>query len=670
MADVVPPIHVPEHEATACSAMATFTRWCQQQTGAELADYGALHAFSVRDFRRFWALLLRWSGLPTEGSAEPVCVGDAVEQATFFPELRLSYAECLLGAGAPEADSRVALTACCEDGSVTHLTRAELRDQVLRAAAGLRALGVRAGDHVVAIARNTAESVVACLACVGLGATWSSTSPDQGTESVLRRFQQLDPTLLLAHTSYPYQSLRRALGERIQRVLKRLPTVRGVVWLDEQPQPPEDLPVPGVSLAELLTSPALSPQTAWPRLPFNHPLFILFSSGTTGPPKCIVHTAGGTLLQHVKEHRLHSGLGSDDTLYFHTSCGWMMWNWQLSALASGTRVVLYDGSPTYPEPDALWRLVAEQGVTVFGTSPPYLQYCADAGIEPSERVDLARLRAMQSTGSILFDRQFVWVRDHVGALPVQSISGGTDIIGCFVLGNPDLPVWSGECQCLGLGMDVRAWRTDPSDTGSPSGALTELGAPGRGELVCATPFPSRPLGLHGDTDGSRFHAAYFADHPGLWTHGDTIEITERHGVRMLGRSDGVLNLRGVRVGPAEIYQVLQGVDEVAECMAVEQPDPRSPGGSRLALLVVLRQGEELDRPLTLRIKRRLRDEASPVHVPAVIAAVSELPTTFSGKRSEVAARAALAGRPVANAAALRNPGCLDELRGHPALGLR
>ena len=309
-------------------------------------------------------------------------------------------------------------------------------------------------------------------------------------------------------------------------------------------------------------------------------------------------------------------------------------------------------------------------MTVFGTSPPYLQYCADAGIEPSERVDLARLRAMQSTGSILFDRQFVWVRDHVGALPVQSISGGTDIIGCFVLGNPDLPVWSGECQCLGLGMDVRAWRTDPSDTGSPSGALTELGAPGRGELVCATPFPSRPLGLHGDTDGSRFHAAYFADHPGLWTHGDTIEITERHGVRMLGRSDGVLNLRGVRVGPAEIYQVLQGVDEVAECMAVEQPDPRSPGGSRLALLVVLRQGEELDRPLTLRIKRRLRDEASPVHVPAVIAAVSELPTTFSGKRSEVAARAALAGRPVANAAALRNPGCLDELRGHPALGLR
>ena len=663
------PLQVPDPGVVASSAMSEFTRFCERETGQELSDYKALHRFSVTELRRFWGLLLRWSELPTGGSGEPVCVGDTCEHATFFPNLGLSYAECRLRGGWAGSDDRVALTAICEDGAAVHLTRSELRERVLRAAAGLRALGVRPGDRVVAIARSTADSVIACLACVGLGATWSSTSPDQGAESILRRFKQLDPTLLLAHTSYVYQSLTRRLDERIAAVLEQLPTVSHAIWLDDPDAPVAGVRIPSTPLSALLEHAPADPRQAWPRLPFGHPLFILFSSGTTGAPKCIVHSAGGTLLQHVKEHRLHSDLGPADTLYFHTSCGWMMWNWLLSALASGTRIVLYDGSPTYPRPDALWRVVAEQRVTVFGTSPPYLQYCADAGIVPRERVDLSRLKAIQSTGSILFDRQFRWIAANVGAVPVQSISGGTDIIGCFVLGNPNLAVWPGECQCMGLGMDVRALPAGQTVAAAGVASPEGVGAAGRGELVCSSPFPSRPVGLHADPGGQRFHAAYFATNPGVWTHGDNIEISERGSVRMLGRSDGVLNLRGVRVGPAEIYQALQEVEELAECMAVEQPDPRAPGGSRLVLLVVLRPGATLDRPLTHRIKRRLRDQCSPVHVPAAVASVTALPTTFSGKRSEVAARAALAGATVSNAGALLNPECLDELRDHPALRL-
>jgi acetoacetyl-CoA synthetase len=398
-----------------------------------------------------------------------------------------------------------------------------------------------------------------------------------------------------------------------------------------------------------------APLASWPRFPFNHPLFILFSSGTTGVPKCIVHGAGGTLLEHAKEHRLHGDFGPRDRLYFHTSTGWMMWNWQLSALAAGTTIAVYDGSVSFPEQDALWQLVAREKVTVFGTSPAFLQFCRDAGIVPNQRVDLGALRAMQSTGSILFDSHYDWVAENVKSLPLQSISGGTDIIGCFVLGNPNLPVYRGESQCVSLGLDVRAL---------PEKDAAERD---RGELVCARPFPSRPLGLFGDREGSRFHEAYFSQNEGVWTHGDYVELTERGTARILGRSDGVLNIRGVRIGPAEIYHVLQDVPEIAEAMAIEQSAPAEPGGTRLVLLVVLREGSLLDRPLALRIKKELSRRASPVHVPSVIAAVPELPTTFSGKRSEKAARDVLNGRAATNVAALKNPGSLDVLRSHPDL---
>ncbi len=436
--------------------------------------------------------------------------------------------------------------------------------------------------------------------------------------------------------------MRRPLDERIEALRRALPSVERVLDLDGAES----------DGAPAWESSAGAPLDAFPRFPFPHPLFVLASSGTTGNPKAIVHGSGGTLLEHFKEHRLHTGLGGTDTLLFVTTCGWMMWNWQLSALACGTRIVLYDGSPTHPETDALWRVVEREGVSVLGTSPAYLQYCQDSGIVPRERVDLSKLRAVLSTGSVLRDAQYDWLARNVGDIPLQSISGGTDILGCFVLGNPNLPVWAGESQCLSLGMDARAWADGGRD-------VTGTGA--TGELVCTNPFPSRPLEFLGDDGGRRYHEAYFAQNAGVWTHGDLVQITERGTARILGRSDGVLNVRGNRVGPAEIYAVLQDFAEIREAMAVEQEAPREAGGTRLVLLVVMRGDALLDRPLQLRIKKELSTRASAAHVPALIAAVAALPATHNGKRSERAARDAVNGRPAANRNALANPECLEEI---------
>jgi acetoacetyl-CoA synthetase len=364
-----------------------------------------------------------------------------------------------------------------------------------------------------------------------------------------------------------------------------------------------------------------------------------------------VHGAGGTLLEHLKEHRLHGDLGPADRLYFQTSCGWMMWHWTLSALATGASIVTYDGSISIPGPDALWGLAAATRTTVLGASPAFVQFCRESGVNLSAH-DLSTLRAFLSTGSILAEHHFDWITEQLGAIQVQSISGGTDIIGCFVLGNPMLPVWRGESQCVGLGMDVRALE-DP--TGGPA------------ELVCGCPFPSRPVAFLNDPDGSRCHDAYFAANAGLWTHGDFIELTARGSARILGRSDGILKVRGVRIGPAEITSVVRELPEVREAMAVEQGDPREPGGNRIVLLVVLAQGIALDRSLTHRIKRTVRDRTSADHVPAVIIALPELPMTTNGKTSERAARDAINGRSLVNLAALRNPEVLGVLLEHPEL---
>lgn len=614
----------------------SFVRFCEARLGEEFADPQSLQAFSVERYRDFWRLFLEWADPLREGEPEPVCSDDRAEFAGFFPNLRLSYAENLLAARSPEQEGQVALVGRRGDGSREEITRRELRERVRTVAAHLRALGVGPEDRVVAIAANNPEVVIGALAAATLGATFSSAAPDMGAAASLSRFQQLSPKLLLANLD----------GGSIAEVAAALPSLQALVALDEAPVP-AGIELPVHRLAELATTPPPTPlPEGWERFPFNHPLFILFTSGTTGAPKCIVHGAGGTLLEHLKEHRLHGDLGPGDTLFFQTSAAWMMWNWQLSALACGARVVLYDGPLTGA--GTLWQIVAAEKVTVFGTSPPYLQLCEDSGYSPRREAPAPSLRSVLSTGSVLRDWQFDWVAEEVGPVKLQSISGGTDIIGCFALGHPELPVRRGMLQSRSLGLDVQALATEttPSDSGI-------------GELVCRNPFPSRPLGLLGDKDGSRFHNAYFAANEGVWTHGDLIEFDEDGQARIHGRSDGVLNIQGVRIGPSEIYQALREVPEVQEAMAVEQ---RRGSGARLILLAVLRNGAPLDRELTLRIRKTIAARTTALHVPELVAAVDELPVTHSGKRSERAGRDAVEGREAANRRALANPESLKRIR--------
>ena len=641
----------PDDRAVAPSQLTAFRRWCEARTGLHLPDHAAMDRFSVEEFRSFWRLFLEWSGLPRDGALEPVCVGDACETARFFPDLRLNYAECLL-AGSPD---QAVLTACHAGGSRDRFTRTALRVAVARLATSLQRLGVRRGDHVAAIARNNAEAVIAALATAAIGATFASCAPDMGVPAILARFVPLEPVVLFGCLRAELWDPGVPVAERVAGTAAGLPGLAAIVALDNGSLPAGERTLPLHRLADLLRDAMGSEdRPGWLRHPFNQPLFTMFSSGTTGAPKCIQHGAGGTLVEHVKEHQLHCDLGPGDKLFFQTSCGWMMWNWQLSALASGVEIVVYDGP--LEGPDTFWRIVTEERVTVFGSNPAYLHFCEHAGFSPRRVFDLSALRAVLSTGSILYPRQYDWVRSEVkAAMPLQSISGGTDIIGCFVLGNPVLPVHRGEAQCRSLGLDVRS--LPPPD--DPEARI--------GELVCANPFPSRPLGFHGDADGTRFHAAYFAQNPGFWTHGDLIEETSHGGWRLHGRSDGVINVRGIRIGTAEIYRILGDIGEILDAMAVEQQAEEEPGGTRMVLLVVLREGLVLDTTLARHIRSELARCGSPAFVPARIAQVEALPVTFNGKRSEAAARDAVNGRPARNRDALQNPECLDAIAEHPVV---
>ncbi|MFN0061494.1 MAG: acetoacetate--CoA ligase [Myxococcaceae bacterium] len=640
------PVYVPSGDAIASSQMTAFTRFVETRIGVSFTDAAAFHAFSAKNFRQFWGLFLEWSGLEVTGSREPVCEGDSIEKAKFFPGLRLNYAANLLRQVSP--DDAPAVTSCNEAGSIVRLTRRELRERVLSVAAGLRAQGISSGDRVVAIAKNDANAVVACLATAAVGAVWSSVSPDLGAESILARFEQLEPKVLFASMTYSDHGRTVDVSARVQQVVAGLKTLRLAAVLGDGALSGSDKqPVACTSLQELVTKPGGSLQEL-ELFPFNHPLFILFSSGTTGRPKCIMHGAGGTLIEHCKEHRLHTNLSPSDKLYFHTTCSWMMWNWLLSALAVGTEIVLYEGSVSYPDADALWQLAAREKITAFGTSPAYLQSIAMAGLEPAKICDLSSLRLLMTTGAILPDTAFDWVRSSVGQIPVHSISGGTDIIGCFLLGNPNLPVYAGELQAKSLGLDVR-----------PLGATDNEAI---GELVCANPFPSRPLGLYGDATGEAFHATYFSQNPGMWTHGDRFEWTARGSGRIHGRSDGVMNIRGVRIGPAEVYSALADIETIVEGMAVERRDEEESGEGRLLLLLTLAPGVALDAPLATRVRESIIRRCSRAHAPDIIVQVPELPVTHNGKRAERAARDAANGDPVANIDALRNPGAIDGIR--------
>lgn len=642
----------PSPHAVESSRMALFRRHCESATGLRFADHDAFHRWSVTSFRAFWRLFLEWSDLVVEGSLEPVCLGDDVETAQFFPDVRLSYVENLLRL-VPDAEDDVALVGHHEDRPAERLTRRELREQVRAVAHALQRRGLRPGDRVVAVSGNTVELVVAGLAVMAVGATLSVTAPDLGASATLERFGQLEPSLLLYGVDASPLLPQEQRVPRLHELLAGLLTVRDVLLLDRLAVPGE-LDVPVAVLDDLrLAMPDRDPTSwEWPRFGFSQPLWVLFTSGTTGPPKCLVHTAGGALLEHAKEHVLHCDLGAEDVLFFATSPAWMMWNWELSALATGATVVLHDGPVVHPA--ALWSVVAEERVTVFGTGPAYLGLCRSLDHRPAECHDLSSLRSVLSTGSVLHDHLFDWVRDHVGQLPLQSISGGTDIVGCFFLGNPTLPVRRGELQGPSLALDVRAV---PEPVEQPAAITAAVG-----ELTCWNPFPSRPAGLLNDPDGQRFHQAYFSAHPGAWTHGDLVEITPTGSARLHGRSDSVMNVNGIRVAPAEIYRPLSGLPEIAQCLAVEQQTPDRATASRLVLLVVMAEGQHLDPALQVRIRQVVARAASSAHVPDLVVEVPELPRTHSGKDSERAAREAVSGVSVGNRSALRNPECLEAIR--------
>lgn len=637
------------------SAMFAFLHFCEQQTHREFPDYLALQAWAAADFPRFWQLFARWSQLPFSGSDEPVMRGVGCEEARFFPELRLNYSRCLLRALGRQSEDHPAIIGVSENGERTSLTRSDLLEAVERCAAGLIEIGVRTGDRVVAMGSNRPEMVVACLAASAVGALWSSIAPDLGEVAALDRFKQLDPVVLFSNMEYTAHGVTRSLEERISIFGQRLPTLRMVVALDAGNRPPDLRSEVGfISLEQLVRGGRFSIDE-WEDFPFDHPLLALFSSGTTGAPKCLLHGAGGTLIEHYKEHVLHSSLGSGERLYFHTSAGWMMWNWQLSALACGTEIVLFDGSPTFPLQTSLLTMIDQERITVFGTSATYLHAVQQLGISLKRVGTFAHLRTILSTGSILYEAQYDWIASQLDDVNVQSISGGTDIVGCFVLGNPLLPIYRGDSQCISLGLDVRAMTVD-----GPSRC-------GEGELVCTNPFPSRPLGILGDVDGTKFHETYFAENPGIWTHGDRVRLSDRGSARVLGRTDGILNVRGVRIGPAEIYSIVLAMPEVLNALAVEQRAPREPGGSRLILLLVLQDGKTLDRKLALRIRKELKQQGSPNHVPAEIVQLASLPMTHSGKFSEKAVRDLLNGKPPSNRSAVKNPESLDAIAAHPQL---
>ena len=638
----------PSQEAMDRTHLAAFMRHVAERDGVSFASYQDFDRHCIDWLASFWTEFMAWSGIILEGDVLPALTSSSCEDAEFFPNVRLNYAENLLRLTGPaHAEDRSAIVAVRSNGTVDHWSRGQLQARTASMTRALFHLGLSAGDRVALVAYNTPEAIVGALAAAALGCTVSTLAPELGAAAMLARLQQIKPKLLMTDFSPAPGEEGNRLRQRVSEVAAELPELRAVMGL-EPTCVLATAAVPVHRAAALCAQLRDEPLPAWPRLAFNQPLFVLFSSGTTGIPKSIVHGAGGTLLEHVKEHQLHCDLHPDDRMFFQTSTGWMMWNWQLSALAQGTSIVLYDGA--IQSPDVLWKIVVEHDVTVFGTSPGYIQLCERAPAGLTRGMDFSKLRAVMSTGSILSPRHQDWVSEHVKPVPVQSISGGTDIIGCFMLGNPILPAYAAEPQCRSLGMDVRALN-----------AAGET-ADGVGELVCANPFPSRPLGFLEDPERARFHDAYFSQNAGFWTHGDLIEVTPQGSFRMNGRSDGILNVKGIRIGPAEIYRILERVPAVAAAMVVEQGPGARRLESRLILLVVLRSGFQLDAALRTTIRQELLQQGSPAHAPAVVLEVPELPTTWTGKPSERSARDVLNGREAINAEALRNPASLEPLR--------
>jgi acetoacetyl-CoA synthetase len=636
----------------------------ERAAGTQIAQMAARHGFtgknavqelwrwSVENAPAFWQEVWELGAVKVSRPATAVLENpQAMPGAKWFPGATLNFAENLLR----RADERPAIVFRGEDGSRRELSWQELSRQVAALAAAMKADGVGVGDRVAGYLPNIPETVIAMLAATSLGAIWSSTSPDFGVQGVLDRFGQIEPKLLVTVDGYRYAGKEIDIRDKVAEVAGTLPSlVRTVIVPFLDPMATIG-PVTHAVMLDEYTAGHESEPLAFAPVPFDHPLYILYSSGTTGAPKAIVHGAGGTLLQHIKEHRLHTDLRPGERLFYFTTCGWMMWNWLVTALASEVTLVLFDGSPFHPSGNVLWDIAQAEKVEVFGTSAKYIDACKKAGLRPKETHDLSALRAILSTGSPLLPESFDYVYQAIKAdLQLASISGGTDIVSCFVLGNPAGPVWQGEIQMRGLGLAVEVW----DDDGRPL-----VGE--KGELVCTKPFPSMPVAFWNDPDGSRYRKSYFERFPGVWNHGDYAELTEHGGVIIHGRSDAVLNPGGVRIGTAEIYRQVEQIDEVLEAVCVGQDWG---GDVRVVLFVRLREGVGLDEGLREKIRRRIKENCTPRHVPAKIVAVADIPRTLSGKITELAVRDVIHGRPVKNTEALANPQALDLYKNVPELG--
>tara|TARA_Y100001980_G_C14556928_1_gene354779 strand:- start:227926 stop:229854 length:1929 start_codon:yes stop_codon:yes gene_type:complete len=629
----------PSRERIGQSNLTAYLEFLEEKYGLHFKDDQALYQWSITHIADFWESIWTWFDVIHEQKYTAVLEGDDIRTAKWFTGTRLNFAENLLR----YRDERVAIRYQCEDGTRLSLTYHELYQEVAKTAVAMCKAGITPGDRVAAYITNRPEAVIGMLAAASIGAVWSSCSPDFGFEGILDRFGQIEPKLLIAVNACQYNGKTLHLADTLTRIGKAIPSIRQMVII----RPLEavtDAPENSVLWDDFLLS--TDEPLVFGQFGFDHPLYIMYSSGTTGKPKCIVHGIGGTLLQHLKELGLHTDLKREDTITYYTTCGWMMWNWLVSSLAIGSTVFLYDGSPSWPGLNVLFDAIDEVGITIFGTSPKFLSSCASAGLKPIDTHDLSTLRTILSTGAPLMEHHYEYVYHHIkNDVQLSSISGGTDIISCFMLGHPHRPVYLGELQGAGLGMKVAVF----NDQGNT--VQDEVG-----ELVCTSPFPSRPVGFWNDPDGKKYQEAYFSHFPGVWRHGDYVLMRPDGSCIVYGRSDATLNPGGVRIGTAEIYESVESLPEIKDSIVVGR---KTGDDTAIVLFVVLNEGYSLDEALCSKIKSTLRTKKSPRHVPSEIHQVPDIPRTVSGKKVELAVTKTIHGDPIPNKEALANPESLE-----------
>ncbi len=642
------PLWTPSQERIANANVTRFARQAIREWNLRINSYAAYHQWSVDSSEQFWRSVWRFCEVQGEPGARTLIDGDKMPGAKWFPDARLNFAQNLLR----RRDTGDALVFWGEDKVKRTLSFLDLYDEVARVADGLRQLGVKPGDRVAGYLPNLPETIIALLAASSIGAIWSSCSPDFGVQGVLDRFGQIEPVVLFTVDAYWYSGKVVDVMPKVRLVADKLPSLKRVIVVPYAGSPTGLGGIPNVVSYQDFTQASNATEIEFAQLPFDHPLVIMYSSGTTGVPKCIVHGAGGTLLQHMKEHQLHSDLRSGDRLFYFTTCGWMMWNWLVTGLATGATLCLYDGSPFVRRGNILWDFADAADMTHFGTSAKYIDHIAKIRVEPMRTHKLKSLRAVLSTGSPLVPEAFDYVYRAIKKdVCLSSISGGTDIISCFIVGNPVLPVWRGELQCLGMGLAVGVFDDDGHSVRDA-----------KGELVCTKPFPSMPIYFWNDPDGAKYRAAYFERFPNIWCHGDYCEMIEHDGIESMiiyGRSDATLNPGGVRIGTAEIYRQVEQLDEVIESLVIGQDWDND---VRVVLFVKLREGLTLDSALIARIKERIKTNTTSRHVPDKIVQVEDIPRTKSNKIVELAVRHVVHGRPVKNVEALANPEALEYFR--------